>query len=377
MPQEISGKTETAPDSTHRRALSKEIGLPPRYSFAITPSKGLEAAWTKILQHSPSWFAKERVKYSALYCVLRGATIDESFPTVVVKAPHHVSDELLERYKEAVVVPAVNEEGCEEPAVEFLIGSVSRLWDWDERPKNFEYKEVLEMGIGVGTEGNTDKGGTIGGYLREKSKTENVFGITAHHVVSSQKEGLTPGDAVNVENPAGCDMVDEQDAITKGFATLESEMEMEAQEAIERDRIGVGAEASTLYEPQETRESLGRRQQILDEVKHKDKIVGTVVASSGLETRLWDQANPRDSLTPKGSHYNIDWAIFKLSGVRPATNTSPYFSSDRITDGVRVLDSAEERIPVWKVGRMTGRTAQLGKQTVFVLKSTSGIRWHQ
>ena len=280
-------------------------------SFAITPSKDLEAAWAKIMQRTPLWFAQERLEYNALYCLLRGTTYGKSVPTVVLKTSSCVSAEMQNLYKETVVVPSVNEEQCEQPEVEFLIGSVCRLWG--RTPENPGSGGTLEPGIGVGREGDTRAVGTLGGYLRDRSNPENVFGLTTHHVVNWQENEFQPGpaltlsDAVKMESPAGFDLAYEQMDIAEDWYKFRS---FSGGEVLENQ----GAEPSgTLSYRQSRRQSIDDRQQKLDVLEAQDNLVGTVFASSGMKTVKWDQSNPRDSLTPVGSYLNMDWAIIKLS----------------------------------------------------------------
>ena len=340
------------------------IGPEPRRSFAITPSKDLEAAWTKIMQRTPLWFAQEGLEYNALYCLLRGATYGKSVPTVVVKTSSCVSAEMQNLYKETVVVPSVNEEQCEQPEVEFLIGSVSRLWGW--KPENPGSGGTLEPGIGVGRGGDTRAVGTLGGYLRDRSNPKNVFGLTAHHVVNWQENESQPGpaltlsDAVKMESPAGFDLAYEQMDIADNWDRLRL---LSGGEVLENQ----SAEPSeTLSFCQSRKQLIDGRQQKLDVLQAHDNLVGTVFASSGMKTVKWDQSNPRDSLTPVGSYLNMDWAIIKLSGVRPVENLS-----SRLPDARRFLHNVSDRL---KTGRETIEIQKIGRSTGHTAGWTSGLR---
>ena len=336
-------------------------GPPLRRSFAITPSKDLEAAWAKIMQRTPLWFAQQGLEYNALYCLLRGTTYGNSVPTVVVKTSSCVSAEMQNLYKETVVVPSVNEEQCEQPEVEFLIGSVSRLWGW--MPENPGSSGTIELGIGVGRVGNTRAVGTLGGYLRDRSNPENVFGLTTHHVVNWQENESEPGpaltlsDAVKMESPAGFDLAYEQMHIADDWGSFRPFME-EA-EALEKDRINKGAEPSgRLSDLRSGKARIDDRQQKLDALQPPNNLVGTVFASSGTKTVKWDQSNPRDSFTSAGSYLNMDWAIIKLSGVRRVRNSSSLFPYYRkfLYDVSDSLETGRETITARKIGRSSGHT---------------------
>ena len=140
-------------------------------------------------------------------------------------------------------------------------------------PKNAGYATKLEMGIGVGVVGNTDGGGTIGGYLREKSQHDRIFAVTAHHVVSQGRVKISRSDNVQVESPAGIDL----------------------------------------------------EQKDLEATKAKKRIVGTVFASSGLRTVAWDQYKCHDYPIPDGSELSMDWA--QSSSTMPARPRIPATST--------------------------------------------------
>ena len=334
-------------------------GPAPRLVFPITPSKDLEAAWAKIMQRTTLWFAQEGLEYNALYCLLRGTTYKNSVPTVMVKTSSHVSAEMQSQYKETVVVPSVNEEQCEQPEVEFLVGSVSRFWGW--MPENPGSSGTLKLGVGVGREGNTRAVGTLGGYLRDRSNPENVFGLTAHHVVNWQENDSEPGpalalsDAVKMESPTSFDLADEQVDIADDWD--EHRQGLEKFEALERDRTNEGAEPSVDSSGIRSYNArIDGRQQKLDVLQAQNNLVGTVFASSGVKTVKWDQSNPRDSFTPVGSYLNMDWAIIKLSGVRPVENSSSLFPNHRrpLYGVSNILGTGRENIPIEKVGRSSG-----------------------
>ena len=173
-------------------------------------------------------------------------------------------------------------------------------------PKNAGYTTELEMGISVGVVGNTDGGGTIGGYLREKSQHDRIFAVTAHHVVSQGRVKISRSDNVQVESPAGIDL---------------------EQNDLEATRAG-------------------------------NRIVGTVFASSGLRTVEWDRSKCHDysSSIPDGSELSMDWALIELNGPRLATNSSHLYPNDHITKGALGYAIVANGTEVHKVGRITGFT---------------------
>ena len=171
-------------------------------------------------------------------------------------------------------------------------------------PKNAGYATKLEMGIGVGVVGNTEGGGTIGGYLREKSQHDRIFAVTSHHVVSQGRVKISRSDNVQVESPAGIDL----------------------------------------------------EQNDLEATKAKNRIVGTVFASSGLRTVAWDRSKCHDYPIPDGSELSMDWALIELNDAGPGTNSSHLYPDGPITTGASGYAIVADYTDVHKVGRITGLT---------------------
>ena len=244
--------------------------------------------------------------------------------------------------------------------------SVSRFSRLSEEPKNAGYTTELEMGIGAGIVGDPNSAGTIGGYLREKSKPHRIFAVTAHHVVSQKQDKISLNDNVQVESPAGLDLDREQEWIDKERGKIRH---IEDVEAKEREVVALGAKrSSNLCKLRETKDAIDIQQQGLETRKAMNRTVGTVFASSGLRTVTWQSLSRYFFISPK-KELNMDWALIELNGARPATNSSQLHpSSDINGDDAIAADSTY----VQKVGRITGHT--LGQIDGYASVSLNDVR---